>query len=495
MKKMANPITLYPTQVNHVRKLFLTLKYLNVAFDTSETGSGKTYVAIYLLHEMISEGLCNRVVFILPHESRKTWEKLSKMLPIPCTTYVHTMLPRAIGLVDDKTIVVIDEVQVLSSINERTSNLKNVINDIKKGRGRVLSISATPSADYRKIYNLLYNLQIIDLGPKPTRKMLADFGFAAFARNLFTRTLSIEAPKEELDSLGLTKQHNPLDIPAYGGTIANMISAIYELVLRIYGSQCPRFLPPRLVMKSFNMIYELHPDDFDSCCRKLQLVNVAPGLEVPLKLRDLHWDQLPYIADAGLRVLRANTHGKIILCVLDNQHVCILKLFFVRLGYACETIKSDVSKLDRNMAQEAFNQYDTTYRVLIVTFTVANCGISLHDSAPRDIYPNGFPRTMISFIDTNSLRRTQLLGRHIRTGITSDVVTTIMLSTTAETDGKSEMDILYSKSKADIDLITLSMESTEESSSFRVMTSSLHPDLNVRNKIGKIIEQMEEHLD
>lgn len=492
---MANPITLYPTQVDHARKLFLTLKHLNVAFDISETGSGKTYVAIYLIHEMISKKLCNRVIFILPNESRKTWEKLSKTLRVPCKTYVHTMLPQSIGLVDDKTVVVIDEVQVLSSINDRTNTLKGIITNIKRGKGRVLSISATPSADYRKIYNLLYNLQIIDLGPKPTRKMLAEFEFAAFARDLFTRTLSIEAPKEELDSLGLTKQYNPGDIPRYGGTIANMISAIYELILRIYGSHCPRCLPPNLVMKSFNMIYELHPDDFGPCCHKLQLVNSAPGLDVPSKLRDLHWDQLPYIADAGLRVLRANTNGKVILCVLDNQHVCILKLFFVKQGYACETIKSDVSKLDRNTAQEVFNQYDTTYRVLIVTFPVANCGISLHDSAPRDVHLKGFPRTMISFIDTNSLRRTQLLGRHIRTGITSDVVTTIMLSTTAEVDGKPEMDILYSKSKADIDLITLSMESTEESSSFRIMTSSLHPDLDARDKIGRIIDQMEEHLD
>ncbi len=490
-------ITLYPCQVKHANKLLYKLKYLRFALDRSEMGSGKTCIAIWIIEELISMGLCDEVIFILPKNLRKTWEKYYSKLKIKCTIMFYSDLSGQVKITD-KTLVVADEVQTLSANNSRTSAMSSIADQIKKD-GMLLLISATPFSDYNHAYSLFANVGIIDSErtSKPKLQTLKEFDYARFLQNIDKRISLIkrDLSEKEYNDLGFLEDFNMQNLPSYSGTIINRISAIHTAIMNIYGSECARYLPESLIIKSMNCVYKLKEEDIPEASTHLINFHKAAGFTMSTFLKQLHKTELPYLADAGIKILKKTPTSKVIFCVHENEHVAFMSRLLGYYGIACLTIYSGVDQLTRQTAQQLFNSYDTIYRSIIVTFSIANSGISLHDTAPVNKYPDGFPRSMVTFIDPDPLRRTQMLGRHIRTGITSKYVETILVSTTLKVNGgMKERDILYAKSTADVELINSSVKSTDEASTFDTKFFKLSDVINVYPIMKKILDEMEEFI-
>jgi hypothetical protein len=124
-----------------------------------------------------------------------------------------------------------------------------------------------------------------------------------------------------------------------------------------------------------------------------------------------------------------------------------------------------------------FNMHNLTYRIIIITFSTGNCGISLHDNSSPNLHPDGFPRVLISYIHPSPEIRAQSLNRHIRTGITSKIVSTLIVSTNIAVDGILEREVLYAKSNADTNLINSSAVSTFDPSTFPVLEKKVSLDM------------------
>lgn len=490
-------ITLYPCQVKHAKRLLYKLKYLKFGLDKSEMGSGKTCIAIWIIEELVSLGLCDNVIFILPKNLRKTWEKYYLKLKVQWIVMFYSDLSGPVKITD-KTLVVADEVQTLSANNQKTTAMSSIADQIKKS-GMLLSISATPFSDYNHAYSLFANLGIIDSErtSKPKLQTLKEFDYSKFLQNIDKRILILkkELSEKEYSELSFQEDFNMQNLPSYNGTIINRISAIHTAVTNIYGSECVRYLPEDLIIRATNSVYRLAEEDVSEASTHLINFHKAAGFTMSVHLKQLHKIELPYLADAGIKVLKKTPTSKVIFCVHENEHVAFMSRLLGYYGIACLTIYAGVDQLTRQTAQQLFNSYDTIYRSIIVTFGIANSGISLHDTAPVDKYPNGFPRTMVTFIDPDPLRRTQMLGRHIRTGITSKYVETIIVSTNIKVNGgMKERDILYSKSTADVELINSSVKSTDEASTFDTKFFKLNDKLNIYPIMKKILDEMEEFI-
>jgi hypothetical protein len=460
---------------------------MHTAFDISETGSGKTFIAISVAENLIKLGLCDNIIFIIPNESRKIWQKFASRLPVRTCIITHTVTSDC--KINGKTLVIVDEIQGLTS-SAKSIHFSAIVKSLRSYKGRILLVSGTPFSDYNHAYTMFTSLMLIDLpSGKPKLMDLKKFDYRKYISD---HVSLIEKIKSKIDDKELYADSiNMYDCPAYDGRISNRITVLHQVIMRIYSSECPRILPPTLVIKQFNHVYNIQ--DVDEYRGILKQFKSACGFAMNPFLKKLHFRLLPFLADASIKELESKDNSKIIVAVFDNQHVDYLNLFFGQMGYAAIVITSGIDQLNRQTSQTLFNMYNLIYRVIIVTFSVANCGISLHDTAPRDLYPDGFPRTLISLIDIDHLRRTQLLGRHIRTGITSDTVSTIIVSSDVTLDGVLEKDVLMSKSKADLELITLSLKSTDNSTEFP--TKYIKENEIIYNSMVSIMNSLDEYVE
>lgn len=466
--KMPRIVKLLPNQKEHAIRILDILIHMGVGFDTSETGSGKTYVTVSVIEDLIERGLCQNAYFILPNESLKLFMKVSNDLPINMTFVPHNKI--VIGEIAPKSILVIDEIQCLSSGGKYSISLANSIIKALEAGCKILGLSATPFSGVGNVYTLFKHLGLVRFtGSTPTAKELRAFKFGELVQQTYIRIRKIPDHTHLKDRI--------LDgIPPYDGTIESRMLAIHKFIMKIHSSECPRLLPDGLKIININRIYKTTYDEPERI-KKLAAVRVATAFTMKQAASDLQLLELPYLADSCLRALQQNPNCKIIVAVSSNYHVGIMQLYFGKKGYACLTLNSDTGKKSRIVAQKLFNAYDLVYRVIIITFPVASMGLSLHDDAPRDLYPAGFPRTLVSFVDINPLRRTQLVGRHIRTGMTSSEVTTYMVTSNTRIDGELELDIFYNKSTADVDLITASIISTIGTDLYEKQGALVNPDI------------------
>lgn len=232
-------------------------------------------------------------------------------------------------------------------------------------------------------------------------------------------------------------------------------------------------LPEDLVMKQFNCICEIPDNERREYLEALAGFKHVNAFGMRGFYEKLELMKLPHMAELGLTILRSRETTKIILCVSNNDLVNFLSIYYCQYGFSSICVSSGINQLGRQTAQQQFNSYNLTYRIIILAYSVASTGISLHDTCPS---PKTFPRAMISFIPVDPVTRTQLLGRHIRTGITSKLVTTILLSSDVICEGETERDIFYQKSKMDIDVINNSVVSTTEPSKFPIMVKKVTGD-------------------
>jgi len=482
---MTRLVTLLPGQINHAKKLFYNLVHMNLAFDISETGSGKTYIAISVAEDLIEMGLCNNIVFIVPNESYKIWNKFAVKIQVNTKVCTHSNISANLN---SRTLIIIDEIQDLTSTGKNNS-LNVLMSCAADHSSRVLVDSGTPFSDYAHAYMLFTSLKLVNLPTgKPKITELKKFNYRLFIESNIKKVEKLKSRIDEKFKCLYDDDLSVFNCPVYDGIIANRISAIHQVIMRVHSSECPRVLPSTLVISQSNHIYTM--ENSSGCRKLLKELKTAGGFLLGPILRQMHEYQLPYIADTAIKVLQENSNSKVIVSVLDNKHVIYLSLFFGKMGYSALTITSGIDQLARQTAQTLFNMHNLVYRVILVTHSVANCGISLHDNAPKDKHPAGFPRTLIAFIDVDPLRRTQLLGRHIRTGITSDTVSTILVSTIV--DGEIEKNILFAKSKADTSLITMSLKSTDEASTFPVKQVTIDP-VNF-NTVVDVMNSMDEYV-
>ena len=489
-------VTLLPTQIGNSKRLLYKIKYMRIAINKSETGSGKTYESIYILEELVAARLCNKVICIVPDGVTNSWVSFVDKVGISYGVYSHTQISSATDFTE-KTMVIIDEVHLLSGVNNKTAALDNVVKQIRDNKSRLLLLSATPFSDYNHAYSLFANMGLInsEATTKPKITTLKKFDYGGFIKDIEAKIALIKKSitPEEYTQLEFDKDFDLTNIPAYDGRIIDRISALHCVIMNVYASECPRFLPPNLIIKSENTTYNLHENDIDAVSDLITEFKTSTGFTMLNVLRRLHTYELPYMLDVAMKRLRQHNR-KIILCVIDNMHVNLLNTYLGEQGFACVTLYAGMDQLGRQSAQQLFNMYNTVYRVIIVTVSVANSGISLHDTAPRDKYPDGFPRTLITFVDPDPLRRTQMLGRHIRTGITSDSVETLVVSTNIKSENKFERNIIYNKTCADVDLITMSMKSTDDASKFTAVRYKLNDALDTYRKYNALLDKMREYL-
>lgn len=474
MKNIMNQITLFPSQVQHHQELSKRLVELRLAFDLSEMGSGKTYVAIYTAKALFDAGQCTKIIFLVPNEPAKMWTRLARNIEVPFSLHNYTKLVNfAAENTNSKTLIICDEVQEVAANNKTTAKIDDFMIKAKKSNAMILLLSATPFTDYSKAYMLFAHVGLIQGSPIPLAKDLKTYDFPGLIKKYLD-----EYPE-------FSKNLNPL--LSYGKTKEQMFKSIHDVIISVYSSRMNCILPTDLVMHQFNMVF--NHDDIPGYESVLESFSSANAVSMNKYVENLELLKLPKMAQLGLEILKSRETNKIILCVSNNDMVNFLTMFYTRNNYASIYINSGLTQLGRQVAQNQFNAYSLTYRVMILTYSVASTGISLHDNAPSSIYPLGFPRVMLSFIPINPLTRTQLFGRHIRTGITSKLVSTLVLSTDAIIDGKTEREIFYNKSSMNTVLINQSVVSTTEPSLFPVVVKNI-PE-NSCQVMKKIIDDLD----
>lgn len=470
-------IKLYSQQFDHHQELLRRLIKLKLAFDLSEMGSGKTYIAMYTAQVLAESRDCTKIIFLVPNEPAKVWKKLANNLGIPYNLHNYTKMDNMPEeIMDDQTLIICDEVQAMAATNKKTIVVDQFMINAKASGAMVLLLSATPFPDYSKAYMLFVHLGIIKGNPRPDAKELKAFNFPMFLKKL------MDTCPDFCQNL------NPL-MP-YGKTKDQMFKSIHDAIISVYSSRVRCVLPEGLAIKQYNLVF--NHDDIPGYSSALSDFRQSSAFFMDKAAEKLELLKLPKMANFGLDILKSRQTNKIILCVSSNQLAHFLTMFYANNGYPSVCVNSGVDQLGRQVAQSQFNMHSLTYRVIIITYSVASSGISLHDNSPPELYPNGFPRVMISFIPINPLIRTQLLGRHIRTGITSKIVTTLVISTDAEIDGKSEREIFYGKSGMDTTLINRSVVSTSEPSLFPVMAKNL-PESDC-STMKKIIDDLDVYI-
>jgi len=312
-------VNLFPNQVDHARRLLNNIINMKLAFDISEPGSGKTYVSVYIASQLIKLGYCDYILFIVPHESKKIWSEFVSKLSAKSNIMVHNNMSSSRYKFTKKTFVIVDEMQDLLS-NSANLTFSSIIDELEKVNGSILLVSGTPFSDFARAYTLFTSLKLVNLPlGKPRIANLKAFDFRKFVTEKANLIKKIDDGREPLTMS---------DCLPYDGKIVDRIAAIHQIIMKTYSSECARTLPSNLIINQVNHVY---PSDYRDV-ELLEEFKASPGAVMDSKLCNIHYKQLPFIADASIKVLKANDNAKIIVAVLHADHANFLNLFFGKMG-------------------------------------------------------------------------------------------------------------------------------------------------------------------
>lgn len=458
-------LTLRYWQFKWADKIKKILEKNYIYIDTSDRGSGKTYLAMdtALFYGIEMFIVCNVTMIGI-------WEHLTRQYGVPVAAIIsyqtlrsqfgyepiHEYLDRHdilavsktkslyftptkqyTALVEKGILLVIDEFQSIKNDSAQTKACTALIHEITKpnSNSRAALLSNTPIDDFKQAPNLLKVLGYIK------SEKLTSYKFG-------TKTLAFEGLEEliqncrELDDA--TTQSILDQVPINKDNVNNLCYLLYKHVIKpiISGAMSP---PENIKGKFYvmNGFYNMSPEKYaelvdaiDRLTKALQSIGRVKRSQEQKKEKKRQKGEDSDLSEESeglggvIKALVAieNAKDEIFVRIAkqfldDNNKVIISLNYNTTINYVVEHLSEynpllltgDVPGRDRGEIIMAFNK-DPNYRLLVMNTAVGGVGISLHDTV------GDAPRVMLISPSYSLIKDAQATGRIYRDGTKSDAI-------------------------------------------------------------------------
>lgn len=147
-------------QLNHIARMKDALRDNSVIIDTSQTGAGKTIVALELAKFMISRYKINHILILCPPILIPMWEKNCKICELKEKVVIlsHFCIKRYKEEMQKYFFLIVDECHYFKNQVTRTCQLQS----LSDKAFRVLLLSATPFDDVRQMPTVSKTFKVTD---------------------------------------------------------------------------------------------------------------------------------------------------------------------------------------------------------------------------------------------------------------------------------------------------------------------------------------------
>ena len=454
-------IQLFDQQRGHVDKLTDILRSNPFALDISALGSGKTFSSSYIA--MMPEFDFKHVAVVAPVSVQTKWRMMAKDYGIPVeynmsfcglrsvklrqpkcgllrrrdyTTKMiqhHTRQEIEIDKVDfhatakyheiveEGTLLVIDEIQNLKNISAQFAACQTLIKTIVEshsGKSKVLLLSGSPIDKQEQAVTLFRTLHI----------MKQD---ALSAHNIGQRTIEWRGMTDIMEYCRGLNPYLTSRITTRPGFQYDMRRGCYDLFQQVVKPAISSSMPtPALSThtkaENYNAFYNIErPEDqrlmnigitaLEKACsfnREENTVNFAHTTgagamsAVTRALSQIETAKIQTMARVAKTKLETHRNMKVVICV--NYTATINDLKEALCAYRPLVLNGSVSMLDRSRILEKFQAPNTEYRVLIGNLGVCSTGIDLDDKDGR------YPRFCLVNANYSSITLYQLSHRFQR---------------------------------------------------------------------------------
>ena len=462
------PVTLLPSQVDHVNKITEILSYSPYALDLSSLGAGKTYTSSFIA--MREPERYKHIVVIAPVSVKVKWLQMKKDYNIPIHTAVsycelrsvkckqpkHGLLhrrdykiqqqnPRGIGMIDvDKcefsvsdmfknmvdtgVLLVIDEIQNVKNVNSQFQACKALIKLIvekfnvnaTEAKSRILLLSGSPIDKTEQAIHLFRSLHIMK------RERLSYYDFRL-------HSVVWEGMQDIVDYANTINQNGMNDlIESWGGLrrllklrdtfMTKLCYNIFQEVIK--PSISSAMLPPVLglnINKTNGFYHIIDNNEADLLTAAVynlgtaarfenQQINGTLGLQslraISVAMLQIETAKIGTFARISREALINNPNQKVAICV--NYTSTITDLVANLSEFNPLVLDGSLNVTKRGNVLKQFQAPNTNNRLIIGNIHVMSTGIDLDDKDGR------FPR--IAFVSPNysSINLYQLGFRFLR---------------------------------------------------------------------------------
>lgn len=435
-------IELFPQQLDHVQRLIKVLNQSPFALDLSQLGSGKTFTASYIA--MMSEYDFKHVIVIAPVSVQTKWKQMEKEYGVPVevnlsfcglrsvklrqpkcgllrrrdytTSMVNHYTRQAVEIdkveffptqrysemVEEGTLLVIDEIQNLKNVSAQFSACQALIKTIVEspvGRSKVLLLSGSPIDKHEQVVTLFRTLNI----------MRQD---ALSMHNIGNRQIEWRGMQDIMEyarAIDAPTTYRIVNRPGFNFDMRRGCYDLFQLVIKPAISSSMSAPSLTHVIDKRNAFYEIQqPADvkllqtgissLESACsfnRDEGTVNFAQTgghgamSAVTRALLQIETAKIQTIARVARGKLQSEPNVKVVICVNYTATVGDLKQLLADFNPVI--LSGAVGLKDRSKVLERFQRPTNEYRVLIGNLGVCSTGIDLddkHGSFPRFVLVN-----------------------------------------------------------------------------------------------------------
>lgn len=421
-------------QEKHTKNLCEILKKHRRAIDCSPTGTGKTFVSLFLAKKF------DLPVFIIcPVDVKATWAKNANLYGInvaAITSYEslysknNTYLERIdvsqgkkiittfkavenfIRMVNEGILIIFDEAHKLKNDSMRTlASIEIAKKAFESEKSKFLLLSATLFDKEEHSVQILKMLQIYNADQKQ------------FAENVFSVTQKINSTKK------FYTQKEAFFYSVFKDEIKNVLSSSMET---------PKYQIIETYTNSFYRSSKKYQKQISDTVEGLSgMLNVGlTDAEIKQKreknrnepvndksiisyLISLEKLKIEIFARVGENILKSNENAKLIICVYFLDHMDILAEILEKFNPLI--YNGSKNEKERLKIRDLFNSPNNVYRLIIMNSDVS-LGTDFHDTDGR------FPRFMLLNPSYKVISMQQSIGRISRYGVKSNVSAQIIYS-------------------------------------------------------------------
>lgn len=464
-------LVLLEHQVDNAKRHFEILKRSIFTSDHSQMGSGKTYIAAWLINEMKFEN----VVIVCPAMLERIWYNMKEEYGLPIKHIVSYETLRGLGedlnhpflmktitskeikhkkeikivkvseyfptqyllnLIDKRTFFVFDEYH---KIKNKTTNtyisVKALVEPlfIRPSQSKIIFMSGSPFDKKEQVISFLKLVHIIQNEKLYEnmfgREVLEGFGYTE------VKNYCMSINKNQ--TLALTN----LSGKRISQTL--LIDVIYNLYTNVMLNTISSSMPPptiKTILDVKNGYYNVSEQ------RRPGLNNAINGLmtavrynpetgtignigsdnigAVTLALLDIEFNKIEIFIRKAKEILESNPYVKVVLVFNFTKSIFVCQDFLKE--YNPLIMFGKTNKITRSKIIEQFNKPNTENRLLISNLVVTSLGINLHDINGR------FPRYALISPNYRIIDSYQCVYRFYRTGTKSDATVRFVYAKNAE---------------------------------------------------------------
>jgi len=452
-----------PEQVEHIDRIYETLHHFHGYVETSQTGSGKTYVT-----SAVADKMELAMLVICPNQARKAWTDIQKHgafvaklftqgevrgqsgrenKKFPYVRRESTQYFDEEGNLQTKEMFVTTEIfdQLLDAgiflVFDEVSTMKNEESQISQVVSAMINRLVTRPSTKSRYVLISALLSDSEENASSYAQLMGYYSGDLVSYNRSTRTYTVKGLYDALDVFEWLDPVKAEEILSRHGPIGEDTSKeearkiIFEMMVevikpRLFFNLPPLNIPANLSASYFNMTdleYKRYKiavkalEDFTKYDPLTGEVRAGQLSDNEPMLRDLELCKTGILVRETLKVLNTQSTSKVVILVNSIDTIESLRNAFSAVGLYHEIIYGSTSDKDRDEIINMFQEPNLRLRLLIATMRTANMSISLHDEDGR------FPRTTFILQRFGFMDTVQAAGRTIRRG-TKSIPTVVLVN-------------------------------------------------------------------